>query len=602
MRFFSTLIASTLGALLALAIAVFLGFFFLFILALSSDQAPRIRAGSVLTVSLSGALPEVTAEDPFTQSLTGDDGYDLIRFKDAVRKASLDDRIDGIWLQLHTVSGGWAALQEMRGALQDFKDSGKFIIASSDDYAVSEKAYFLATTADKIYANAHAPFEFNGFYIAAEFYKNMLDRLEVQAQPIRAGQYKSAVEPFLRSNLSPENREQLDELLHDQYAVFLEAVSENRGLSNEDLLSAMEADVIFSATDAYRVGLIDDMLFHDEVEDVIKVRLGMEEEDDLRTVSLASYIRVPSDHSILTRSAENDIAIVYAVGTIMPGESGYSVNPLFGGDIVGSETFNRAMQRAAESDRVKAIVVRVNSPGGSSAASDAMWREIKEAAEIKPVVISMGNVAASGGFWIATAGHRIVADPLTITGSIGVFSLILDTSGLFENKLGITFDVVRTGPYADMYSGTRALSPEEVRLLEKSTDEIYANFLQLVAESRNMTVEEVDEVAQGRVWTGQDAYDNGLIDELGDLERALEMAAELADLGSEEYGIQILPRPKTFFEQMNETLNSRLSHVWSNMTSDPDELLILRELKKVERLLDLNGSVQALLPMKINIQ
>ena len=602
MRFFSTLIASTLGALLAIGIVVFFGMFLIFAFAAGSNQAPRVRPGSVLVVPLSGTVPEIASDDPITQSFAGGSRFDLIHFVDALEKASQDEDIDGIWLQLRGLSAGWSTLEEMRSALTSFKESGKFIVASSDDQAISEGVYFLASTADKIYASAQAPFEFNGFYIAAEFYKNLLDKLDIQAQPIRAGAYKSAVEPFLRSTLSPENREQLDGLLEDQYQVFLNAISDSRGLPQDDLVSVMETELIFLATDAYRVGLVDDLLFHDEVETRVKERLELDKEDELRSISLSAYLKTPSSNTALSRNADNDIAIVYAVGTIMPGKSGYSPNPLFGGDILGSETFNDAIQVALDSDKVKAIVVRIDSPGGSSAASDAMWRQLSLAAEEKPVIISMGDVAASGGFWIATAGDMIVADPLTITGSIGVFSMMLDTSEMFEDKLGITFDVVRTGPFADMYSGTRALSPEEIRLLEKSTDETYKTFLELVAESRGMTIDEVDALAQGRVWTGQDAYDAGLIDKLGNLNTAIELAAERADLTAEEYGIRILPRPKTFFERMNETLYIRARETFMNLTHSPTELFILQELRKMERLIELNGSVQALMPFKIAIR
>lgn len=602
MRFLSTLIATTLGALIAFGLIFFLGFMFLFAIAASSEQAPRVRAGSVLTMPLKGTLPEIVSNDPFTQSFSSGPAYDLAQFKNALAKAAVDQRIDGVWLQMDGLGGSWSTLQEMRHALLEFKESGKFIVASSEDRSVGEKAYFLATTADEIYASTQAPFEFNGFYLAAEFYKNMFDKLDIKAQPIRAGKYKSAIEPYSRSNLSPENREQLDALLQNQYEIFLQAVAEGRDLKPMALSEAMEADAILLATDAYRVGLIDGLMFKDGVENVIKEKLEMEEDESLRTVSLRSYVRVPESEVGLESGREGEVAVVYAVGTIMPGQSGYSTNPLFGGEILGSATFNEAIRSAVDSDRVKAIVVRINSPGGSAAASDAMYREIKLAAEEKPVIISMGDYAASGGYWMAMAGDQILANPLTITGSIGVFGMSLDVTGLFENKIGITYDVVKTGPYADMYSGTRALSPEEIHLLELSVDETYETFLQLVAENRGMTVEEVDALAQGRVWSGVDAKTHGLVDMIGDLEMAVSIAAEKAELESGTYSIRRLPRPKTFIEQFNDAMNARIKTAWTNLTVSPIDQLVRQEAEQLKHLLGLNGNVQALMPAKITIK
>ncbi|MEM8487943.1 MAG: signal peptide peptidase SppA [Bacteroidota bacterium] len=603
MRFLSTLIATTLGALIAFGVMFFLGFMFLFAIAASSDQAPRVRAGSVLTIPLSGALPEISSDDPFASSFASGPTYDLAQFKNALAKAAVDPRIDGVWLQMRGLSGSWATLQEMRGALETFRDSSdKFIVASSEDHAVSEKAYFLATTAEEIYASTQAPFEFNGFYLAAEFYKNAFDKLDIKAQPIRAGKYKSAIEPYIRSNLSDENREQLGALLDDQYDVFLSAIAESRSLQEEAVLETMEADAILLATDAYRAGLIDDLMFYDEVESAIKSKLEIEADDDLRTVSMKSYVRVPDKEAGLEGGGEEDIAVVYAVGTIMPGKSGYSTNPLFGGDILGSATFNEAIRTAVESDKVKAIVVRIDSPGGSASASDAMYREIERAAETKPVIISMGTYAASGGYWMAMGGDMIVADPLTITGSIGVFGMSLDLSSMYENKIGVTFDVVRTGPYADMYSGTRPLTPEELHLLERSVDDTYASFLELVAENRGLTVEEVDAMAQGRVWTGVDAKNNGLVDMLGGLETAIDVAAEQAELAPGSYDIRRLPRPKTMLEQFNEALAVRSQKIWLNLTASPIEQILVQESENLRTIIEMNGEVQALLPTKITIQ
>ena len=602
MRFLSTFIASTLGTFVALGTLVFLMFFFMFALAASSDQSPRVRTGSVLVVPLSGEIPEILSDDPLTQSFGNGPTYDLLDLKKAFRKAAVDPRVEGIWLQLSPLATGWGSLEELRAALLEFKESGKFIVASSDDRPVREGALFLASVADEVYASAQAPFEFNGFYIAAEFYKSLLDKLDIEAQPVRAGKYKSAVEPYLRTNLSEENEEQLSSLLDARYEVFINAISKGRGLEVEEVRMAMEETVILTATDAYREGLLTDLLFQDEVADVVRGHLGLEEGEDLREISIKSYINVPDSEAGLPTGRDGEIAVVYAVGMIMSGKSGYSANPLMGGDVVGSETFIDAMQEAAESDRVKAIVVRVNSPGGSAAASDAMWQEISKTAAEKPVIVSMGDVAASGGYWIATAGDMIVANPLSITGSIGVYSMMLDMSGFFENKIGVTFDVIRTGPYADMYSGTRGLSPEEIRLLEISTDETYESFLELVAESRKMTTDEVDQLAQGRVWSGIEAKEVGLVDRLGTLEDAIKIAAEQASLEEGSYGIRLLPRPKTVLEQIEEALEVKAQQAWMNFTLSPTEQIFIQEKNRLGQLLELNGNVQALWPLRLRIE
>ena len=602
MRFLSTFIASTLGTFVALGILVFMMLFFMFAVAATSEQAPRVRTGSVLVVPLGGEIPEILSDDPFTQSFANGPTYDLLDLKEAFSKAAADDRIEGIWLQMSPLSVGWGALEEVRASLLEFKESGKFIVASSDDRPIGEGGLFLASVADEVYASAQAPFEFNGFFIAAEFYKSMLDKLEIEAQPVRAGKYKSAIEQYTRTNLSEENEEQLSGLLDDQYEVFVNAIAESRGIQADEIRIALEEKVILTATDAYREGLLTDLLFKDEVEDVVRKHLGVEEEGELREVSIKSYVNVPASEAGLSRGSEGEIAVVYAVGTIMSGESGYSANPLLSGDIVGSETFIDAMQEAADSDRVKAIVVRINSPGGSAAASDAMWREVSKAAAEKPVVISMGDVAASGGYWLATAGDMIVANPLTITGSIGVYSMMLDMSGFFENKIGVTYDVLRTGPYADMYSGTRGLSPEEIRLLEISTDETYQSFLELVAESRNMTPDEVNELAQGRVWTGVDAKNVGLVDRLGTLEDAVKIAAEQASLEEGSYGLRLLPRPKTVFEQLEDAFAVRAKQTWMNLTLSPTEQLFIQEKNRMAQFLELNGTVQALWPIRLKIE
>jgi protease-4 len=443
-------------------------------------------------------------------------------------------------------------------------------------------------------------FEFNGFYMTLEFYQNLLEKLEVEPQIIRAGKFKSAVEPFIREDLSPENEAQLMAILNTQNDEFMEAVAASRGLSVDSLKAQASGEAIITASRAFDAGLLDGLLYEDQVRDIIKRRLGVEEDEDLETVSMESYARVPASDVGLEVNREGDIAIVYAQGAIMSGES--SQGSPFSGAVLGSETLAKAMREARENEDVKAVVLRINSPGGSAAASDAMWREIKLTAEKKPLVVSMGSLAASGGYWIATAGETIVADPLTITGSIGVFALLMDVSGLFENKLGITFDGIRTSPYADIFSGVRPLSEAEQGMLGSFVDETYDDFLQRVAESRGIAPAQVDTIGQGRVWTGRDALEIGLVDTLGSLKNAVEIAARKADLGDGPYRVRVLPRPKTFVEQLSETLNAKVASAWTRLTGSALEEAVLRQARILAAAAESHGEVQARLLYEVRME
>ena len=594
MRFFSTLVASVLGSLIALGFVIFLGFLFLAALAASSDTQPVVRSGSVLVMKLSGAIPEQVSHDSFNQAFGGEAAFDLYDVTRALQKAAVDDRIDGVWLQLHGVQTNWGTLQEVRAALIAFKESGKPLIASSGEYMMAEDEYFLASVADSVFASPEAFFEFNGLYLEVMYYKGLLDKLDVEPQIIRAGKFKAAVEPFLRDDLSEENEEQLAALLESQNKVFLDAVAESRGRPATDVQHLTEDPAFITATEAYEAGLLDGLLFEDEVVDLFKKRLGKDEGAKLRQVSIDAYVNVPASDAGIQTGNEGDIAVVYAVGTIMSGTSGNGV--------VGSATFNKAMRQARENDRVKAVVLRVNSPGGSASASDAMWREIDLTAKEKPVIVSMGDLAASGGYWIATAADTIVADPQTLTGSIGVFGVLFNLGPMFDNKLGITTDNVRTSAYADMFSGMRPLSESERALLQHAIQTTYNQFLKKVADNRGLDVETVDAISQGRVWTGQQALDLGLVDVLGDLDTAIAIAAEKAGLDEGTYRTRLLPRPKTFMEELNDVLSARVSQTWLTLRASPAERTLAKQVRLLEDLIEMHGTVQARMPMEITIR
>lgn len=602
MRFLSTLIASTLGTLVALGVVFLLLFMFMFALVASTDVEPRIEAGSVLVIEMAGDIPEVITHDPLTQAFQQGPVYDLRDLKAALEKAAADDRIEAVWLQIQGINASWAKLEEIRAALQTYKASGKPLVASSGEFPIAEPEYFIASTADEVYAAPEGLFEFNGFYIAAEFYKGLLDKLEIEAQVVRVGEYKSAVEPFTQTQLSDESEEQLRAILDTQNEAFMNAVAESRGLSAGTLNTLADEQPILSSTQAHEADLLDDLLFYEEVEDVLKDRVGIEEADDLPTVSMASYIKVPPSDAGLEVGSEGEIAVVYAVGAIMPGESGYSPNPLFGGTTVGPETFNEAIREARTSDDVDAVVVRIDSPGGFAPAADAMLHEIELTAAEKPVLVSMGSVAASGGYWMALGGDTIVADPLSITGSIGVFSLFFDLGGFFQNKLGITHDFLTTSPFADLYSGVRPLNDQERQLLQRTTDATYQQFIQKVAAKRGLSLEEADAVARGRVWLGVDAQDVGLVDVLGSLDMTIELAAERAGLEPGSYRVRTLPRPKSPIEQFSEALQARAASLWMNLRYAPSERSLLEHTRLLNQLRTAHGTVQAWLPAQLEIR
>lgn len=599
MRFLSTLLASALGTLLAFGVVLLFVVFFFFAFALSADPEPPVAPGSVLTMELNGPIAERVTDDPFAQAFGGQQANDLRDIKQALRKAAADTRIEAVLLRSHGVSAPWGMLQEIRRELLAFKESGKPLYASSGEYYSSERDYFLNSTADSVFAAPEGFFEFNGFATEVAFFDNTLEKLDVDAQVVRAGAYKSAVEPFIRDDLSPENEEQLSALLDTTNSTFMRAVATSRGQSSDAVQRLATESATLTAGSAHEAGLIDALLFEDEVMDVVRNRLGLASGTSLPTVSLRDYARVSASSAGLSTGNEGEVAVVYAQGQIVTGETDdmFSASPM-----LGSETFSDAMETARTSDETDAVVVRINSPGGSASASDAMWRAIEMTAREKPVIVSMGGVAASGGYWMATAADSIVADPLTITGSIGVLGVFFDASGFFENKLGVTFDGVQTSPYADMFTGLTSFSDEERALLERFIDQTYQSFLEKVANGRGLSVEEVQEIAQGRVWSGSAAQEIGLVDTLGGLETAIEMAAEKAGLAEGTYRIRTLPRPKTFIERFNEALYAQASAAWQSIALSPFERTLIEQQRVLRDIVRDHGTAQARMPYTLDIK
>lgn len=601
MRFLSSLAASVVGTLLALGIVVFFVFFFLFAVALSTDRAPQVEAGSVLTLPLEGPLPERVTDDPFRQAFGEGAAYDLRDLQTALRKARADGRIEAVWLRMKGLSAGWATLEEVRQAVVEARENGLPVIASSDEFGMSEKDYFVASAADSVFTSPQSSFEYNGFTTTIAFFNNALERLNVEPQIIRAGRYKSAGEPFVRSNLSESNREQLTALLETVNDRFLTTIAEARDepVGGLDRLAVEEA--FLDPSTALEEGLIDGLRYEDEVRDRLAELVDRPLSNELSTISPKEYSRVSVSDAGLSYTGTGQIDIVYAEGNIVSGEP--SENPMGPApDVIGSTTLTNALEEARTNSSTEAVVLRVNSPGGSAAASEAMWRAVDRTAAEKPVIVSMGDVAASGGYYIAAAGDTIVADPTTTTGSIGVFGLVVNAKGFFEDKLGVTFDGVSTSPYADLFSATKPLDASERELIGRSIDSTYQTFLRRVADGRGMDVSAVDEVAQGRVWSGRDAVERGLVDTTGSLTDAVALAGRQAGLGEGPYRTRILPQPKTFVEQLAEQFAAQASTVWRTLRTNALERKLWRQKQVLERLIGTHGTIQARLPFEVTVK
>ena len=541
MRFLPAVAGGCLGTLLALA-----GFGIALVLPFAcTDSEPAIADGSVLVVDL-GALPEVGPNDGFSELLDGS-VTTLADVTGALEKAAADDRIRGLWLRPSGVAASWAALEEVRAALVDFRASGKPVWADAGAEGYSEAGYYLASAADSVFSTPAAPFELDGFLAQVTFFRGTLDKLGVRPEIVRAGTYKSAGETFTERELSEPNREQLSELVEARAAQFREAVGAARGIDPDEIEALIDEGAVFFAEDAYAAGLLDGLLYDDQLVDAWRAALEQDDDESLGRVYLDEYVGVSAAAAGLETGDDGTrVAVVYAAGTILSGPSGP--------DVLGSDGFAEALREARDDESVAAVVIRVDSPGGSAAASDVMWGEVQATAAQMPVVVSMGGVAASGGYYLAAAADTVVAAPMTITGSIGVISLLFDASGLLTGKLGLTFDEVKTGPYADLIDLTDEVTPAERALLQAQTDRIYDLFVRRVADGRGLSEDSVRALGGGRVYTGQRAQEVGLVDVLGGLDRAVLVAAEMAGLEAGGYQTLRLPRERPLAERLLDDL------------------------------------------------
>ncbi len=546
-QFFKFMLASMTGYLLLWIVMGIIFFSMIASLAsLSKKTTVVIDSNSVLTLKLDQPIPDRTSDNPFGDfdfaSMQSKKAQGLDNILKVIKRAAEDDKIKGIFLDISDIPSGIATIEEIRNALLDFKKSGKFIYSYSEDY--SQRGYYVASVSDQIFLNPQGSLTFKGLAAEMMFFKGTLEKLDVQVQIIRHGKFKSAIEPFILDKASAANREQYQKLLDGIWNQILDGVSTERKVSKEQLTQIADSLKIQLASDAIKYKLVDKLVYRDEVFDAIKTKIGLDSDKEISFVSPSKYLKSKEGKNKIVLGKKK-IAIVYAIGQIEGGEGDDKT--------IGSERISKAIRDARGDSSVRAIVLRINSPGGSALASEVIWREVVLAQKVKPVVVSMGDVAASGGYYIACGAQKIFAQPNTLTGSIGVFGVIPNLEKLFKDKLGITIDVVKTNKYSDYITTSRAMQPYETKILTNQIENIYQIFIGHVADGRKMTTAQVDSIGQGRVWTGTDAKRIGLVDEIGGLQKAIEEAAKLSGLS--EYKIVTYPKMKDPFTQIIEQLS-----------------------------------------------
>ena len=534
--FFKIVFASMVGFLLTFVVlfiilAAIIG-------ASSGERVVALKKNSVLHLTLDQPINDRGNDNPLANfsfaSLSGSKQTGLNEILDNIGKAAADEHIAGIFLDISSIPSGIATIEEIRNALIEFKKSGKFIYAYSE--AFTQPSYYLATVADKIYLHPTGMAELKGLRSEVLFFKGTLDKLGVEPQVFRHGKFKSAVEPFIQDKLSDANRAQIRSYIGSIWNHIVEGIAKERKLTVsqvQDIASKMQ---VTNAPAAVQFKMADELKYRDEVLEIIKQKTEANEIDEIEFVSIGKMVDVKDTRD---KSGKDKIAIIYAEGDIVDGEGNDGQ--------VGSVEFSKAIRKARLDEKVKAVVLRINSPGGSALASETIWREVMLTKKVKPVIASMGNVAASGGYYIAAPCDTIVASPNTITGSIGVFGLFFNAKQMVNN-IGVTVDTVKTNPFADIMTSARAVTAQESEVIQREVERIYDNFITRVSEGRHMTKANVDSIAQGRVWSGADAKRIGLVDVFGGLDKAIEIAAKKAGLTG--YRIQELPYQEDPFQKL----------------------------------------------------
>ncbi|SHF31701.1 signal peptide peptidase SppA [Pedobacter caeni] len=589
-EFFKYVFATVVGVILSiclfmvLMIAIVVGI----VSSIGDDKSVAVDNNTVLYLNLDQAVTERTFSDPLSDlPIIGDEGQKSIGFTDvikALKEAKTDDNIKCIYLNVSSPSAGFANMKEIRDALLDFKTSKKKIIAYSEVY--TQGAYYLASAADKVYLNPEGALEFKGLSSQLVFFKGALDKLGIEAQIIRVGTYKSAVEPFISDKMSDKNREQVTAYLNGLYATFLTDISKSRNINKDSLFQIADHYKIQQPKDAEKYKMVDGLKYKDEILDELKSLSGIEKKNNLSTITINDYAK----NVIMSGKGNTNktkIAVIYANGDIMGGEGS--------NDQIGSERISRAIRKARTDSNIKAIVLRVNSPGGSALASDVIWREVVLTKKVKPVIASFGNVAASGGYYIACGADSIFVQPNTITGSIGVFGMIPNFQKLMNKELGITFDGVKTGQYADIMSVNRPMTPGERLIVQNGVNRTYDAFISRVADGRKKSKSYIDSIAGGRVWVGTDAVRIGLADRTGSFNDAILAAAKKAKV--QEYRVVEYPEMIDPIKALLENSTDKIKTHYAKQELGSN-YLIYQQIKSAIA----KSGIQARMPFDITVQ
>ena len=582
-QFFKFTIASALGLIIGTFLLILIGS-----IIVSSGDSNKITLSEkhVLKLDLSGTIQDRREKKVFDLAEITGQNTDIIGLNEILRnikKAKKDEFITGILLDLGQISSGYASLEEIRNALLNFKESGKFITTYSEIY--SQRAYYLASVADYICMYPEGGLDLKGFNSTVVFFTDALKKMGIEPQVIRHGKFKSAVEPFMLTEMSSANRVQVETYLGSLWDTYTKNIALNRGISINRLNEVIDNFELKTPQDAVKLNLIDSLFYKDQFHEHLAHLTNEDFYEKINFITLSEYENVNNENA-RKKFKKDKIAVIYAQGDIVSGDGSETV--------IGSERISKAIRKAREDEKVKAIVLRVNSPGGSALASDVIWREMILAKNKKIVVVSMGDLAASGGYYIACASDKIYASPNTITGSIGVFGLMFSFEELFTEKLGLTFDQVKTNKFADLGSSNRPLTDNEYAIIQEGVEDVYKTFTSKVASGRNMSQENVDEIGQGRVWSGANAIEIDLIDEFGGLEESIIGAAELAEL--DDYRLIELPEQKDPFQQLIETLGEDIQTSWlrHQLGSQYKYYKTLYDLKEI------NG-IQARMPLQFSI-
>ncbi len=580
-------LATVTGIIISSVVLFFISILVVFSMVSSSESETQVRKNSVMMLDLNGTLTERSQENPLDFLMKEDyKTYGLDDILSSIRKAKENEDIKGIYIQATSLGAGFASLEEIRDALKDFKESGKFIVAYGDTY--TQNLYYLSSVADKVLLNPQGMLEWRGLAATPMFFKDLLEKIGVEMQIFKVGTYKSAVEPFISTEMSPANREQVNVYLSSIWGQITSSVAESRNLSVEALNKEADRMLMFyPAEESVKNGLVDTLIYKNDVRDYLKNIVGIDKDDNMPVLGIQDMINVKKN--VPRDKSGNVIAVYYAYGEIDGGSSAST------DEGINSEKVIKDLRKLKDDENVKAVVLRVNSPGGSAYGSEQIWYAINQLKKEKPVIVSMGDYAASGGYYIACNADTIVAEPTTLTGSIGIFGMMPNAKGLTE-KLGVNFDAVKTNPYADFGNLTRPMNDGEKVLMQMYVNKGYELFLTRCSDGRGISMEELDKIAQGRVWTGSTAKELGLVDELGGLDKALEIA--IAKAGVDAYTVMNYPKKEGFLESLMNTnpgnyikarmLNGKMNDVYRQFS-------IIENFDKIDR-------IQARVPFELNIQ